>query len=159
MTSLYKLSGELVALSSHMDDGEFDQESLELALTCLRGELQDKCINVAKYSENLASDALQIDEAIKQMQARKKSIQARSDAMKKYLFDNMVAADITKIECPYFALSIRNNPTKVEVNDFLKVPDEFKKTVETVTVDKKSIKEAGGCPGAELISTKRLQIK
>ena len=71
----------------------------------------------------------------------------------------MVAADITKIECPYFALSIRNNPTKVEVNDFLKVPDEFKKTVETVTVDKKSIKEAGGCPGAELISTKRLQIK
>ena len=159
MTSLYKLSGELVSLSSHVDDEDFDQESLEIALTGLKGELQEKCINVAKYAENLASDAAQIDEAIKQMQARKKSIQAKSEAMKKYLFDNMIAADITKIECPYFALSIRNNPVKVVETDFLKIPDKFKKSVTTVIVDKKAIKDAGGCPGAELISTKRLQIK
>jgi hypothetical protein len=64
-----------------------------------------------------------------------------------------------KIEYAEFSVRIQNNPPSVNVLDESLIPDEYR-TVKTVeSIDKKAIKEAGGCKGAEIVQTVGVRIK
>lgn len=83
--------------------------------------------------------------------------------LKSYLKDSMENTGITKIECPFFKLSIQKNPASVEVFDENLIPDQFKEPVTTWKIDKNAIKEAlkngETVAGAVLLNGTRLSIK
>jgi hypothetical protein len=62
------------------------------------------------------------------MTARRKTIENRADKVREYIKDNMERAGIKKIECPYFALTIKKNPPSVKVEKADEIPAEYKRT-------------------------------
>ena len=163
--SLYQLSGDYLQALDFLTDPEmdFDSDAVTNTLEGLAFEVETKAINVAKFLRNMevTAEAMKVAEA--DMAKRRKSIENRVLWLKGYLKGSMETTGISKIECPYFKLSIAKNPAALEIFDDAAIPEEFKRT-ETVTVlDKAAIKAALSSgrevTGAKLINGTRLVIK
>lgn len=163
--ALYELSHSyLRALEAFTDpEAHIPVEVVTDTLEGIEGELQDKAVNVAKFMRNLESFAEAIKAAEEQMARRRKAIEARAKWIRDYLKGNMEACGITRIESPWFCLSIQRNPPAVEVFDPVAVPDEFKRPVVEIKIDKTAIKEAiergEDVPGAMLTRGVRLVVR
>jgi len=83
--------------------------------------------------------------------------------MKDYLKGSMEHTGITKIECPYFKLSIQKNPASVVIKNEELIPENFKEQVISWKIDKTAIKNAiklgDSISGAELMNGTRLAIR
>ncbi len=92
-----------------------------------------------------------------------KAIENRVASMKIYLKESMESCGISKIESPWFALSIAKNPAAVDVFDEAAVPAEYKEEIVTVKINKTGIKRAiesgAEVPGAVLTRGTRLAIR
>jgi hypothetical protein len=164
MTALFELAAEYRAVSDKLHDLELDDQTISDTLEGIGGDLQEKSINVAKYFRNMESDADRIEEAAKQMLARAKAIRNRSASLKNYLFVNMERAGISKIESPWFVVSIKQNPESVQVDDETAIPkDYFKEIPVSYQLDKalvkKAIKDGFTVQGCHLSRSNRLEIK
>lgn len=162
--NLYQLAGEYLAISDKLHDMDLDEQTIQDTLEGLSGDLEEKGINVAKYMRNLEVSAEQIKQAEAQMAARRKAIEKRVDGLKRYLKENMERTGITKIECPYFVISIKNNPEAVTVDDEESIPrDYFKEIPVSYQLDKALVKQAlkdgYEVPGAHLSRGTRIEIK
>jgi hypothetical protein len=163
--SLYQLSGDYLQALDFLTDPEmdFDSDAVTNTLEGLAFEVETKAINVAKFLRNMEVTAEAMKVAESDMAKRRKALENRVLWLKSYLKGSMETTGISKIECPYFKLSIAKNPTSLEILDESAIPEEFKRT-ETVTVlDKAAIKAAlqNGhvFPGAKLTNGTRLVIK
>lgn len=141
------------------DNDELSPQIIDDVMTGIEADFKEKGVAVASYFKNMEVDIKAIKEAEADMKERRLAMEKKVSSLKKYLLDNMIRTEITKIECPYFKISVRNNPISVQVLDESDIPDNFKITKQVTSIDKKSIKDAGGCPGVELVSGKSLQIK
>ena len=163
--SLYQLSGNYLQALDFLTDPEADlpAEVISDTLEALGGELEDKAVNVAKFLRNMEATAMAIKAAEESMEKRRKALEARVKWMKDYLKSNMEHTGISKIECPYFKLSIQKNPAAVNVTDENAIPKQYKEEVITWKLNKPAIKKAieNGqvVPGAELNNGTRLVIK
>ncbi|CAA9889093.1 conserved hypothetical protein [Candidatus Methylobacter favarea] len=163
--SLYDLSSHYLSALDTLTDPEMDlpAEVINDTLEALTGEIEDKAVNVAKFMRNMETTALAIKEAEAAMAKRRKALENRVSWMKAYLKENMEKSGITKIECPYFKLSLQANPSAVTVLDEAAIPAEFKEPVISWKIDKTAIKEAiklgKSVPGADLVNGSRLVIK
>ena len=109
--TLYTIADQyLQDVQKLMDMDIEDQQTFEDTLESLTGDLEVKATNVAMFLRNLEASADAIKVAEKAMADRRKSLEAKADRMRQYLLDNMLRTGISKIDCPYFALSIRKNP-------------------------------------------------
>jgi hypothetical protein len=165
MQSLYQLSGDYLAIANKLSDSELPAEVINDTLESLSGELEEKCTNVALFVRNLEATAESIKAAEKQMADRRKAIENKADSIRQYLKTNMQRTGITKIESPYFALTIKKNPPSVVIDDPAAIPAEFMVTppAPPPSPDKKAIGEklkAGETvPGCHLEQGERLDIK
>lgn len=165
MTQLYVLAQDYRAAAEKLADLDLDEQTIADTLEGMSGELEVKATNVAMFVRNLEANAAAIKEAEQSMSARRKSIENRADGMRRYLLANMQHAGITKIESPYFALSIKSNPAAVVINEPGLIPAEFMRQPEPppAAPDKTAIKEAlkagREVPGAHLAQGVRLEIK
>lgn len=164
-TSLYVLASEYQAMASKLMESDFDEQTIADTLEGAAGELEVKATNVAMFVRNLEASAEQIKLAEKAMAERRKSIESKADSIKRYLKDNMQRTGITKIECPYFALSIKKNPPSVIIDDLEAIPAKFMVTppAPPPAPDKAAIKsalQAGEVvEGAHIEQGERLEIK
>lgn len=164
MTALYEIANEYRAISDRLHDLDLDEETIADTLESLSGELTEKSTNVAKFVRNLEAMAAQIKEAEAQMAARRKSIEKRAENIRKYLHTNMEKAGITKIECPWFVVSLRTNPASVQIDDEAEIPDEYMREIPAKyepnkVAIKSSLQEGIAVPGCHLERTTRLEIK
>lgn len=165
MTALYLLAQEYRTDLEKLADLELDEQTLADTLESLGGEVQAKATNVAMFVRNLESTAAAIKDAEGAMAARRKALEARAKRLHEYLLSNMQFAGITKIESPHFALTIRNNPPAVVIDEPGLIPAEFMKQPEPPppSPDKTAIKEAikagREVPGAHMAQGVRLEIK
>jgi soluble cytochrome b562 len=165
MSALYTLAGEYLAACEALAELDIDPQTLADTLESLSGDLETKAINVAKFARNLEAMAVQIKDAEKAMAERRKSIEKKADAMRAYLLHCMLSTEINKIECPYFALTVKKNPPAVIIEDEAQVPARFMRQPEPPppAVDKKAIAEAikagENVPGARVAAGFRLDIK
>jgi hypothetical protein len=163
--NLYQLSSKYIEALDFLTDPEMDLpiEAINDTLEGLSGGLEDKAINLAKFLRNLEATAEAIKEAEADMAKRRKAFENRVKWLKSYLKDSMENTGITKIECPFFKLSIQKNPASVEVFDENLIPEQFKEPVTTWKIDKNAIKEAlkngETVAGATLLNGTRLSIK
>ena len=112
----------------------------------------------------MESDADRIEEAAKIMMARAKAVRKRSANLKEYLLSNMEKAGISKIESPWFVISIKQNHEAVSVDDESLIPrDYFKEIPATFQLDKtlikQAIKDGFTVKGCHLSRGSRLEIK
>ncbi|MBE0469967.1 MAG: siphovirus Gp157 family protein [Methyloprofundus sp.] len=163
--SLYQISANYLEALDVLTDPEMDLpiEAVTDTLEGLGGELEDKAINVAKFLRNIEAAAKAIKEAEVEMAKRRRSLENRVTWMKDYLKGSMEHTGITKIECPYFKLSLMKNPGTVNITDENAIPDQFKEQVISWKINKTAIKDvikAGELvPGASITNGTRLTIK
>jgi len=165
MASLYELSNEYQLAQIKLIESDYDQQTIADTLEGLSGDLEAKSINVAMFIRNLEVTAEAIKQAEKDMAERRKAIENKTEAMKLYLKQNMVRCGITKIESPYFALTIKKNPPSVVIDDAGAIPNEFYVFPDPPAPypDKKAISEqlksGNVVNGAHLVQMERLDIK
>lgn len=163
--SLYKLADGYLEASQRLADLDLPPEVVQDTLEGMAGELEVKAANVAMFARNLEATAESIRAAESDMAKRRESIAKRAQQVRDYLKAQMERTGITQIECPYFKVSIKNNPPAVVIDAASQIPQEFMRTPEPPppAPDKKAIgaalkagKEVAGC---HLASGTRLEIK
>lgn len=163
--ALYQLADEYAVAVQRLSDLELDDQTIADTLEGLQGALEIKATNVAMFARNLEAAAEQIRQAESAMAARRKAIENRAGRIREYLMVNMEKAGISKIECPYFRIAVRENPPAVVIDMQGEIPQEFMKQPEPPppSPDKKAIAEAikagRSVPGAHLERGKRIEIK
>lgn len=163
--SLYVLASEYRSAADQLADLDLPEEVVRDTLESISGDLEAKSVNVASFVRNLEASAEQIKEAEAAMAARRKAIEKRAANVRQYLLDNMLAAGITKIECPYFKLAVRDNPPSVVINEPSLIPDAYltdpppPPRAPDKALIKKAIQDGFDVPGAHLARGKRLEIK
>lgn len=161
MEPLYKIDNRILSLVNSPDPvtGEIDME----ALTQLELDQELKQQNVALYIKTTELQADVIDHEIKRLKAMKEAAERRVDWLKQYLQRSMELADVTELSFGVHTLKIKNNPPSVVVYNEELLEPEFKTQVITTKVDKLAIKKAiqagKEVSGAELVQSKRLDIK
>lgn len=164
MTALFQLAAEHRALSDKLHDTDLDEQTILDTLESESGDLIEKGKNVAAVFRNLESDAKQIKEAEQQLAERRKAYEKRAESLKQYLKTNMEIAGISKIECPWFVITLAQNPEAVTVDDEAAIPrDYFKEVPVSFVLDKgmvkKAIHDGYEVPGAHLSRGTSLRIK
>lgn len=164
LPALYVLAGEYQLAAERLADLDLDEQTISDTLEGLSGDLEVKATNVASFVRNLEATAEAIKQAEGQMATRRKFIENRADRIRAYLKDNMLRTGITKIECPYFKLSIRDNPPSVVIDTPELLPEDYWRQPEPPppAPDKKLIaqvlKDGVAVPGAHLERGNRLVI-
>jgi hypothetical protein len=163
--TLYEIGHQYLAALDALTDPEADlpMQAIADTLEGIEGQLQDKAVNVAKFLRNLEAAAEAIKAAEDRMAKRRRALEGRAKWIKDYLKGNMEVSGITKIESPWFVLSVQKNPPAVEIIDERAIPDFFRTEVVTVTLDKQALKEAlkagEEVPGARMVNGTRLSIR
>ena len=164
MTALFQLAAEHRALSDKLHDLDLDDQTIADTLEAESGDLIEKGKNIAAVFRNLESDAKQIKEAEQQLAERRKAYEKRAESLKQYLKTNMEVAGINKIECPWFVITLAQNPEAVTVDDETAIPrDYFKEIPASYQLDKMLVKQANNdgfeVPGAHLSRGTSIRIK
>lgn len=136
MTKLYELTGNMIELERL----DLDAETMSDTLEAISGEFNDKAVSILKFTENMNSDIDALSAEIKRLRERKSVFENRKKRLRAYLLENMEAAGINKIECPYFTASLRKGVESVEIEDQELIPDEYITVEVTEKVDKEAIK-------------------
>lgn len=166
LPALYELAHEFREAADKLADMDLDAQTVADTLEGVRLPVEDKCRQVGFVIRNMESMAAQIKEAEQAMASRRKALEARAESVREYLLRNMQDCGISKIESPYFVLSVRQNPASVIVDDpetLAFAAPQFIVTKTEQSVDKKAVKaaiEAGeDVPGCRLERKVSLQIK
>lgn len=123
--ALYQISDAYLADVRKLEELDLDEQTFLDTLESLSGDLEVKATNVAMFIKNLESNAAAIKQAEEAMSKRRKAQEDKAKRIKEYLLENMLRTGVSKIECPYFTLSIRKNPPSVEVLMSSSIPDEY----------------------------------
>lgn len=159
--TLYQCASDVQASLDHHFDTEIErQDTLEAVI----GQFEVKAKSVIGYIKNQEATETMLEEHIKQMTEKLKTIKARNQSLKDYLERNMIAAGINEIKADdgTFKASFRKSKA-IDVFDEAQIPAEFMRERVTIVPDKTAIKKAieGGqeVSGAKIEERLNLQIK
>jgi hypothetical protein len=165
LPALYQLATEYRQSIEKLSELDLDEVTVRDTLDSLGGDLETKATNVAMFSRNLEALASSIKQAEEQMHSRRKALENRSARLKKYLLDCMEYAGISKVDSPYFAISIKNNPPKVIIDEVDFIPAEYMRhpppppPEPDKTLLAKFLKDGVEIPGCHLVQERRIDIK
>lgn len=165
MSALYQLAADYREAAERMADLDLPAEVIADTLEGMAGDLEVKATNTAQMVRNLEALCEQIKAAEKAMAERRKAYEARAESIRAYLMRCMTDAGISRIESPWFRLSVRANPPSVTVVDEGAIPEKFWKqpAPPPPAIDRKAIADAikagQDVPGARLDRANRLEVK
>lgn len=165
LPTLYEIAAEYRAAAEQLADLDLPPEVVADTLEGMSGDLQTKAQNVAMFIQSLESTAAGIKEAEARMADRRKAIENRADRVRDYLLMNLQTCGISKIECPWFKIAVRQNPASVVIDDAGAIPSDLYVYPDPPAPypDKMAIKSAiesgQDVPGARLNRGVRLEIK
>ena len=163
--SLYQIAQEYRHITDVLQDSEADEQTIADTLDGAVWTLELKAQNIGFMIRNMEVAAEAIKSVESQMSVRRTAMEKRVMHMKEFLKTGMEIAGVTKLSCPHFEISIRNNPPSVDVYESGLVPAEFMRQPPTppAAPDKAAIKlainsgeEVAGC---KLVSGTKLVIK
>ena len=161
---LYKLAADYAEAAARLSETDLDEQTVADTLEGLAGDLRDKAIAVASVIRNMEADAKAIREAICDMESRLTRIETRTVGLREYLLTTLQATNIRKVECPWFAVSVKKNSPRVVIDDESLLPTEMMtiKPPPPPTPNKRAIADAlkAGYPiAAHFEQSERLEIK
>lgn len=168
MTALYAITNQYLALANQLAEGDFDATTIAdtIEASGITDELAVKAQGIEYVARGAEAHNLAIDAEIARLQALKAHRSKVAEGLRNYLLDNMQRAEIERIDCPMFSISIRKNPPAVEILDPLSIPAEYMVTPEPKppvaapdkTAIKKAIQSGAEITGARLVQKVRLHI-
>lgn len=162
MNSLYELTSDLKELQE-IDFMDAEAEQIEEIKAIIKEQIAKKGTGIIAVVRNLEADTEIIKSEIKRLQDLKKTKENKIENLKKYTKECLEEADIKKVSTSLGNISLRKLPGSVEVLEEDSIPEEYKKEVTTITIDKKSIlaelKEGVVIPGVILKTGTSLTIK
>ena len=123
MATLYELTTELAQVAEALENDP--NAEVQKIVEAIEGDIEAKVRNIAFLVENWKSDAEEISELVKKLQARKRARENAILRLKDWLKFNMEAADITKIESAAITVRLQAGQEKVVIDDATRLPDEF----------------------------------
>ena len=162
--NLYEISAIFRKDAERLAELDLDEVTIQNTLESMAGDLEVKAQNVVFFARNLQATADAIKQAEDAMARRRTAIENRSKHLLKYVKGCMETAQVSKIECPFFRLSIAKSPPAVDVYEPGLLPAKYMRQPETppAVADKKAIAEAikigTEVPGARLTQGTRLAI-
>ena len=162
MTALYDLAGQYRKLAERLANLDLDAETVAdtIEASGLTDEIQQKAQGVLMVAKTTEQYVPAIEAEIARLQALKKRHERIANGLRDYLKLNMETAQIQRIECPLFDISIRTNPAAVEVFDEAQVPKEMLRVAYSVdkTAIKAELKAGREVAGCRLVSATRLVV-
>lgn len=156
--SLYELVDGIKKIEEFVDDEAMLTEYLD----SVNLQVNEKINNIIRYSRTLELTAGAISNEIDRLVALKKYYERRDENLKNYLAYNLAKLPDEKFETDVAKLSFRKSES-VALVDESKIPNEYKKEVITIKIDKiaikSAIKDGKEVQGAILESKKNLQIR
>lgn len=128
-TNLYELVGQYDVLMEMLYDPDNDEDCLLDTIEAIEGEIEVKAQNYCHIVSMMDSNAKALDDEIKRLQAKKKTIENRSKWLKNRLFLAMKELGIPKIQTDLYTISIQKNGGVQPVVLTGEIPDNFKKIV------------------------------
>ena len=140
MSSLYELTGQFKELAVLMDGADEDLAiAVRDTLGAIEAEFNDKALAVSRVILNMDGDIEAVDAEIARLEERKRLLSNRKGQIIDYLRENMEAAQITKISCPLFTITLAKGRNSVVVDDEKLLPDDLVSVKVTTTPNKKAI--------------------
>ena len=140
MSSLYDLTGQFKELAVLMDGADEDLAiAVRDTLGAIEAEFNDKALAVSRVILNMDGDIEAVDAEIARLEERKRILCNRKGQIVDYLRENMEAAQITKISCPLFTITLAKGRNSVVVDDEKLLPDDLVSVKVTTTPNKKAI--------------------
>lgn len=162
--NLYELVGERLSLQRHLESMDLDDvtiaDTLEGESTEIEAKIQDYGFvirNMESFTESMKAEETRMEE-------RRKAHEKRVASIKSWLLQNMQLCGITKIECPAFAITVKNNPPSVVIDDEALIPDGYKKLPEPLpmtankTMIATALKSGLDVAGCHLEQKQRIEI-
>lgn len=142
MSSIYEIQGRFLTILDMLESSDLDPQMLADTMEGIEGELEVKCENYAMVLKNLEGDVEALDNEIRRLTSRKKTLENNIKRMKEAVRDVMIATGKTKFKTELFSFSVQNNPASVvlDTEDLDTLPDEFIRIKKEA--DKAAIKEA-----------------
>jgi len=123
--SLYTIADMYLLDVQKLMELDTTDEAFTDTLESLGGEFEVKATNIAFFIKNLEATSVAIKSAEEQMTERRRKLDKRVDAIKHYLMTNMNRTGISKVESPYFNISLRANPESLVIDLDAKIPAEY----------------------------------
>lgn len=160
---LYQITNGFMEVNK-IDNDLTEEEKNEINKE-LSEALQVKSNDIIGYYKNESALLDGIKTEIERLRNYKAIVEGRIDRYKEYVKNNMQILGINKIETEIGTISMAKSPASVEIIDEEKIPDEYKKIIQEIKIDKKAIlnnfKETGEIiEGVKIITeNKNLRIK
>lgn len=140
MSSLYDLTGQFKELAALMDGADEDLAiAVRDTLSAIEAEFNDKALAVSRVILNMDGDIEAVDAEIARLEKRRRILSNRKGQIIDYLRENMEAAQITKISCPLFTITLAKGRNSVVVDDEKLLPDDLVSVKVTTIPNKKAI--------------------
>lgn len=159
---LYDLSEQYQDLLDLVEEGYGDPQELLTMIEGIKEEINKKVVRTGLVIKQLNADAEMLNNEIKRLQERKKSVERGVDDLKAMLFDVMQKHDMNKVKDPLATVWIQNNPPSVNVLNEEVIPSAYW-IPQPDKLDKsgisKRLKEGEVIEGVELQVTQGVRIR
>ena len=138
MSSLYEVTGNILALQELLESPLDDEEVLKDTLEGVQGEYELKLEAYCKVIKNLESDMEALKNEAKRLTDKRKVLENNVDRLKKAMFDSMKATNTDKVKGQLFTVAIQKNGGKLPVIVDVPtkdLPDDLVKIVESPDLD------------------------
>jgi len=165
MTALYQLAADYKEAAERLAESGLDEQTITDTLEGLSGDIEWKAIHLAKLIRNIECDTAAIRSAVDEMVKRANSEEAKAKRLRDYLKNCLQQAEIRKVPCPFFVVSLKSTPPAVVLDDEKLIPGDLMvwPPAPPPKPDKRAIAEAlragNTVAGAHLESGTRLEIK
>lgn len=162
MPKLYEISADFDRLSSMDMETDDDIAAFKELLAEVQGTFDEKAEAYCKVLANISSDIDGYDAEIERLKKHKSAAVNRYTRIRAY-FDlacRQIMQDGDSRKVGTFTIRLKKNPPKCVIPDESIIPDEYKKTVVTVELNrvKDALKAGEDIPGASLVQDTTLQI-
>ena len=128
MSSLYEVTGNILALQELLESPLDDENILKDTLEAVQGEYNAKIEGYCKVIRNIEADIEAFKIEADRLSEKAKVLENNRDRLKKAMFDSMKATNTPKIKAGVFNVAIQRNGGKLPVItdenlDVSKLPD------------------------------------
>ena len=143
MTALHEITAEFRQVASALEALEdITPATIDDTLSVYKGAVEDKIKNIARYINDQRTQIAAIKGEEIRLYNRRKAIDSRIEGLKRYTINCMRGTNIASVNDTLFSIKIRKAPAAVIVDTEGDVPAKYRVVKETISIDKKAIKDA-----------------
>lgn len=162
--TLYDLAAEMRHVADTLADMDLPAEVVADTLESVAMPFESKAANVAAVAKTYDAEADAIESAAKAMIDRARAKRTRAASLRDYLLANMQRAGVSKVECPWFRIAVRQNPEAVVIDDEAAIPADYRREIPArhepdKALIKAALQDGFAVPGVHLARAMRLEIR